>query len=140
MQLDLSFLPALNALLNSISAVLIACGIVAIKNRRRTAHQRFMTAAAVTSALFLVSYVIKTLFHGTTPYGGEGLLRAVYLAVLFSHLTLAIAVVPMALASIFLGWKRRFDRHRPIGRWTYPLWLYVSVTGVLVYFMLRPYY
>jgi len=139
-QLDLSFLPALNALLNSISAVLIACGIVAIKNRRRTAHQRFMTAAAVTSALFLVSYVIKTLFHGTTPYGGEGLLRAVYLAVLFSHLTLAIAVVPMALASIFLGWKRRFDRHRPIGRWTYPLWLYVSVTGVLVYFMLRPYY
>ena len=133
-------MPALNALLNSIAAVLIACGIVAIKRKRREAHKRFMFFAALTSALFLLSYLVKTAFHGTTPYGGEGLLRAVYLSVLFSHLTLAIAVVPLVLASIYFGWRGKFKQHRRIARWTYPIWLYVSVTGVVVFFMLRPYY
>jgi len=140
LQLDLSVLPGLNALLNSISAIFIISGIVAVKRKRRDTHKRFMFAAAVTSAVFLVSYVIKTIFYGTTPFGGEGLIRAVYLTVLFTHLTLAIGVVPMVIASVLFGWKGRLERHRRIARWTYPIWLYVSVTGVAVFFMLRPYY
>lgn len=99
-----------------------------------------MSAAALTSAVFLISYVTKTALYGTTPYGGAGLLRAVYLTVLFSHLTLAIAVVPLVIASVYFGWMDRLTRHRRIARWTYPIWLYVSVTGVVVFFMLRPYY
>jgi len=136
----LSALPLVNAILNSISAVLIVSGYVLIKRGNRDAHKKAMLAAVVTSGLFLVSYLIKTWFHGTTLYGGTGIMRVIYLTVLFSHLTLAIAVVPLALVSVVSGLQSRFGRHRRIARWTYPIWLYVSVTGVLVYLMLRPYY
>jgi len=136
----LSSLPAVNALLNSISAVLIITGYVLIKQKKRDAHRKAMLAATVTSGLFLVSYLIKTWFHGTTVYGGTGLARALYLTILFSHLTLAIVVVPLAILSVWTGLESKFGRHRKIARWTYPLWLYVSVTGVVVYFMLRPWY
>lgn len=140
MTFDLGLLPGLNAALNSISAILIASGIAAIKGRNRQLHRRLMIGAAATSVIFLISYVIKTVFHGTTPYGGEGVLRTIYFLVLFSHLLLAMAVVPLVLRTIYLAWKKRFDAHRRWARWTYPIWLYVSVTGVLVFFMLRPYY
>ena len=136
----LSALPLVNAILNSISAVLIVSGYVLIKRGNRDAHKKAMLAAVVTSGLFLVSYLIKTWFHGTTLYGGTGIMRVIYLTVLFSHLTLAIAVVPLTLVSVVSGLQSRFGRHRRIARWTYPIWLYVSVTGVLVYLMLRPYY
>ncbi len=99
-----------------------------------------MLVATVTSALFLVSYLIKTGFTARRSTGGPGSSRVIYLTVLFSHLTLAIAVVPLALVSVVSGLQSRFGRHRRIARWTYPIWLYVSVTGVLVYLMLRPYY
>src|SRR5690606_6035146 len=99
-----------------------------------------MLAAVVTSAIFLISYVIKTWFHGTTLYGGTGLARVVYLTILFSHLSLAIVVVPLVIISVIHGLRKRYKAHRAIARWTYPIWLYVSVTGVLVFLMLRPWY
>lgn len=136
----LASLPAVNAALNSLSAVAIVCGYILVRKGRFEAHRKAMLFATGTSALFLVSYLIKTAFHGTTVYGGVGFDRAVYLTILFSHLSLAIAVVPMALITLVHGLSRRFDKHRRIARWTLPLWLYVSVTGVLVYFMLRPWY
>lgn len=136
----LSSLPAVNAVLNSISAVLIVIGIVQVKRKQFDAHRRVMLGAVATSALFLISYLIKTWFHGTTVYGGTGLSRTIYLTVLFSHLTLAIAVVPLVFVTVIHGLGKRFRKHRSIARWTYPIWLYVSVTGVLVFLMLRPYY
>lgn len=136
----LSTLPAVNAILNSISAVLIICAMIMVKRRRLETHRKLMLSAVGTSALFLISYVIKTMFHGTTLYGGTGLSRAVYLTVLFSHLSLAIAVVPLVIITVWHGLGKRYGKHRRIGRFTYPIWLYVSVTGVLVYLMLRPYY
>lgn len=136
----LAQLPALNALLNGISAVLVALGYVAVRRGRRETHRRFMFAATATSGLFLVSYVIKTWLHGTTVYGGTGWLRTLYLTILFSHLTLAIAVVPLVAVTLLSGLRERFRQHRAIARWTLPIWFYVSVTGVVVYFMLRPWY
>lgn len=99
-----------------------------------------MLAASVVSAVFLISYVTKTILIGTTPFGGTGASRVIYLTVLFSHLTLAIAAVPMVAITLIDGLRTRFDRHRRIARWTLPVWLYVSVTGVSIFFMLRPYY
>lgn len=136
----LSTLPAVNAILNSISAVLIISAMIMVKRRRLEAHRKLMLAAVGTSALFLITYVIKTWFHGTTLYGGTGLSRVIYLTVLFSHLTLAIAVVPMVIITVWHGLGKRYRNHRRIGRYTYPIWLYVSVTGVLVFLMLRPWY
>lgn len=140
MRTILAQLPALNALLNGISAVLVALGYVAVRRGRRETHRRLMLAATVTSGLFLVSYVIKTWLHGTTVYGGTGWSRILYLTILFSHLTLAIAVVPLVAVTLISGLRERFRTHRAIARWTLPLWFYVSVTGVVVYFMLRPWY
>jgi len=136
----LAALPAVNAALNAVSAVAIAYGYILVRRGRYEDHRRAMLFATGTSALFLVSYLIKTAFLGTTYYGGTGLARAVYLFVLFSHLSLAIALVPMALVTLVHGLANRFDRHRRIARWTLPVWMYVSVTGVVVYFMLRPWY
>lgn len=136
----LSSLPAVNAALNSISAVLIVAGFILAKQKKYDAHRRAMLAAVVTSAIFLISYVIKTWFHGTTLYGGTGLARVIYLTVLFSHLSLAIVVVPLVIISVIHGLRKRYKAHRAIARWTYPIWLYVSVTGVLVFLMLRPWY
>ncbi len=140
MQSILASLPTLNAILNSIAAVLLVLGFAAIKAGDRSRHRRYMLSTAVVSGIFLVSYVIKTIYHGTTLYGGTGLSRVVYLSVLFSHLTLAIGLVPLAAVTLIRGLQARFDRHRAIARWTLPIWLYVSVTGVLVYLMLRPWY
>lgn len=133
-------LPAVNAALNATAAVLILAGYRAIRRGDRVRHMRAMVAAALVSALFLVSYLTKTALMGTTRYGGMGLDRAVYFFVLGTHLTLAIAVVPLALATLWLAWRGQFRRHRRLARVTLPIWLYVSVTGVLVYFLLRPWY
>lgn len=133
-------LPALNAALNSVSAVLIVLGYFQIRNKNKRAHKRLMVWATIVSGVFLVSYLIKTWFLGTTPYGGTGAIKVIYLTILFSHLTLAMAIVPLVLITLVQGLSRRFDKHRKIGRWTVPIWLYVSITGVLVFFFLRPWY
>jgi uncharacterized membrane protein YozB (DUF420 family) len=129
-------LPALNATLNGTSGVLLAVGYVLIRRRRVAAHRLCMASAFVVSTAFLVSYVIYHASHGATPFPGEGWIRPVYFTMLTSHILLAIAVVPLAVLTLFRGLAERFESHRKIARITLPIWLYVSVTGVLVYWML----
>jgi uncharacterized membrane protein YozB (DUF420 family) len=129
-------LPALNATLNAIASVLLLCGYVMIRRRRIETHRKFMLAAFATSALFLVSYVVYHANIGSRPFTGQGPIRYVYFAILITHVVLAAAVLPMALITLTHALRERFDRHRRIARWTWPIWMYVSVTGVVVYLML----
>lgn len=131
-------LPAVNAALNGLSTVFLLLGYVFIKNERKSQHGLMMGAAFTTSCIFLVCYVThKILVRGVhTPFGGEGFWRPVYYGMLISHILLAMAIVPLALASMRLALKQRFEAHRRVSKWTWPIWMYVSVTGVLVYFML----
>ena len=130
------WLPAVNATLNAIAAVLLVCGYVMIKRGRWEVHRRFMLAAFSTSALFLVSYVVYHANVGSKPFGGQGAIRFVYFAILLTHVVLAALILPLAVITLTHGLRERFDRHVPIARWTLPIWLYVSVTGVIVYLML----
>lgn len=139
--MDLSHvLPAVNACLNGIAGVFLIGGYLRIRRGDREGHQRAMVAATAASTLFLLVYVISKLLYGTTLYQGTGWIRTVYFVVLFSHLTLAMVIVPLAALTLWHAFTRNFARHRRIARWTLPLWLYVSVTGILVYLLLRPYY
>ncbi|HEX8710039.1 MAG TPA: DUF420 domain-containing protein [Pyrinomonadaceae bacterium] len=135
-------LPHVNAILNSISGLLLVAGFILIRRRRIRAHRACMLAAFVTSSLFLISYVLYHsllayyLGQGPTKFKGEGWIRPVYFVILATHTVLAIAVVPFVLITLFRGLREQFDRHRRIARWTLPVWLYVSVTGVAVYLFL----
>jgi putative membrane protein len=129
-------LPALNATLNAIAALFLVGGYVMIRRRNIVAHKRFMLAAFTTSALFLVSYLIYHANIGSRPFTGQGPIRVVYFVILITHIVLAAAILPMALVTLNYGLRARFERHVPIARWTLPIWLYVSVTGVVVYWML----
>ena len=133
-------LPALNATLNGTCAVLLTIGYVLIRRGRVQQHRRVMIAAFVTSTLFLISYLIYHANIGSKPFPGTGAIRTVYLTILVSHILLAMLIVPMALITLSRGLRERFDRHVAIARWTLPIWLYVSVTGVLVYVMLYKLY
>lgn len=141
--MDLSYFPRINASLNATAAVLLIAGYVAILRKRPHTHQRLMMGAFGASVLFLASYVtyhvLKQRLTGTahTTFPVVGAARSVYLVVLISHLILALPVVPMALVTLYRGWTGRLERHVRIARWTLPVWLYVSVTGVLVYWMLN---
>jgi putative membrane protein len=132
-----SALPALNAGLNFTSAVLLTAGFVAIKNGRRERHQKLMVSAVVVAGTFLVSYIIYHHFHGDTRFGGQGLVRPTYFFILVSHILLSMVAVPMVLTTLFFAATEQFDRHKRIARYTFPIWLYVSVTGVLVFFFLK---
>ena len=132
----ISQLPAVNATLNAIAAVLLACGYVMIRRGRIETHRKFMLSAFATSALFLVSYVVYHANVGSRPFEGQGAIRVVYFTILITHVVLAAAVLPMALITLTHGLRARFDRHVRIARWTWPIWMYVSVTGVIVYLML----
>ena len=131
-----SVLPHLNAILNSASAVLLLAGFWCIRRKSVRAHSFFMLAALGTSALFLISYLIYHFHAGSVRFQGVGWIRAVYFTILISHTILAVSVVPLALVTLTQALKTRFDRHRRIAHWTLPIWLYVSVTGVIIYFML----
>ena len=131
-----AFFPALNATLNGTSALLLLTGRVLIAQGRMAAHRTCMLAAMVTSALFLCCYLFFHYAVGNIRFLGEGWARPVYFAILISHVTLAIAIVPLAIITLRRGLKARYDTHRALARWTWPLWMYVSVTGVIVYFML----
>jgi len=129
--------PGYNAFLNGTSAVLLLCGWIAIRVFRQVRfHWPFMIAGFTTSSLFLVSYVARYLTTGTHYYQGSAAGKAVYLTLLFSHMACAVALVPMVLITLRRALRRDDDRHRAIARWTWPLWMYTSVTGVVVYFML----
>lgn len=129
-------LATINALLNATAAVLMLLGIAAIKQKRTVRHKRFMIGAFVASCLFLTSYLTRRFVYGETLFGGEGPMRVFYLALLASHVLLAMAVAPMVVSSVVLGLKARYATHRKLARITFPIWAYVSVTGVLVYLML----
>ena len=134
---DLSFMPGVNAALNATSATLLVAGLIAIRNGRREAHKRLMASAFAASAVFLVGYVLYHYAHGDTQYQGQGAIRIVYFSVLISHVLFSIVMLPMILTTFFLAARERFAAHKRLARWTLPIWLYVSVTGVLIYFMLR---
>ena len=129
-------LPTVNASLNALSAVLLFSGWRAIRAGRRDRHRALMLSALSCSALFLVGYLTRVALTGTHRFPGGGWLKATYLAVLGSHTVLAVVVLPMVLRALYLALRGRFDSHRRIARWTFPVWLYVSVTGVAVYLML----
>ena len=131
-----TILPAVNASLNATSACLVTIGWFAIRARRVTLHKRCMLAAVATSALFLVCYVVRTALTGTHRFEGPPALRAGYLTVLFSHMMLAIVALPLVTRTAYLGLRGRLDQHRRLARITLPIWLYVSVTGVLIYVLL----
>jgi uncharacterized membrane protein YozB (DUF420 family) len=129
-------LPTLNALLNAVAATLLVVGYMLIRRRRIEQHRRVMLAAFATSALFLVSYLVYHANVGSRPFPGQGPIRIVYYTILVSHIVLAAAILPLALITLSYGLRAKFERHVPIARWTLPIWLYVSVTGVVVYLML----
>ena len=129
-------LPALNATLNGICAILLVIGYILIRQGRWPQHRAVMLAAFTTSVLFLISYVTYHASVGSRPFRGQGPVRRIYFALLISHVILAAAIVPLALITLSRGLRARYDRHKRIARWTLPIWLYVSVTGVVVYLML----
>ena len=134
---DLSFMPAVNASLNATAVALLLGGLIAIRNGKRALHKRLMVSAFATSAVFLVGYVLYHYAHGDTPFEGVGAMRIVYFTILITHVLLSIVMLPMILTTFYLAARERFAAHKKLARWTLPIWLYVSVTGVVIYFMLR---
>jgi putative membrane protein len=129
-------LPALNATLNALSFVLLVTGYVCIRRKQRQLHRLCMLAALTMSGLFLTSYVIYHAQVGSVPFKGTGWIRTVYFAVLIPHVILAAGMVPPVIIAVSRGLSAKYDKHRRIARWTLPIWLYVSITGVIVYLML----
>jgi uncharacterized membrane protein YozB (DUF420 family) len=134
--MSVSQLPTVNAALNSLSAVFLLGGYLFIRAKRRNAHRVCMLSAFGCSILFLISYLIYHFQVGSVPFKGQGWIRPVYFTILITHTILATSVVPLALITLFRAVRERFAAHRRIARWTFPIWLYVSVTGVVVYLML----
>jgi uncharacterized membrane protein YozB (DUF420 family) len=138
--MSITDLPALNATLNAAAAVCLTVGYVLIRRGDRVNHQRAMLAALTTSAVFLVSYVIYHLNVGSKPFQGEGAVRLVYFVILVSHVVLAATIPVLSLMTASRGLRAQFDRHVRLARWTLPIWMYVSVTGVVIYLMLYKLY
>lgn len=132
----LTWMPTWNASLNALSGVFLVLGFLSIRRKKIGTHRRFMLAACSTSVVFLVSYLFYHFFAGSTRFIGTGWSRPVYFGILLSHTVLAVVIVPMVIASVRHGLKNQIVQHRRVARWTFPLWSYVSVTGVLVYFFL----
>ena len=134
--MQLEELPALNAILNSTATVLLVAGLIFIKRGRKREHIACMISALIVSAAFLTSYLIYHYNYPTTRFTHGGLPKAIYFLILFTHIALAMLNLPMIIMTVVPALRQRFDRHKRIARWTYPVWLYVSITGVLVYLML----
>jgi len=138
--LTIGDLPAVNATLNGTSALLLTAGFILIKRGRPDLHKRCMLGALTASTLFLISYVIYHANTGSRPFPGTGPIRYAYFAILITHVILAAAILPLALVTTFRGLREQYARHVKVARWTLPLWLYVSVTGVIIYLMLYQLY
>ena len=134
------FLPTLNAILNATSGILILMGFFFIRRKRVQAHRACMIAAVCTSILFLISYLVYHYHHGATRFTGTGMVRTLYFVILISHTILAVVIVPFVIITLRRALKGQFARHIKVARWTFPMWIYVSVTGVIVYFMLYHFY
>ena len=137
---DFSSLPFFHAILNGSTSVLLLTGFILIKNKKTNAHKVSMLSAFVLSSVFLISYVTSKLTNDPVPFGGEGFIRIAYFFVLITHIILSIAVLPLALFSIYRGITGEFDKHKKIVKWTFPIWMYVAITGVMVYIFMTPYY
>ncbi len=136
----LSFLPPIYAGINGLTAVLLIAAVWAIKNGKRQLHQRLMTTCIGLSLVFLMMYVAYHMTSDSTPYGGEGWVRYLYYFILISHILLSIAIIPLVLHTYARAYMKSFESHRKLARITFPIWLYVAVTGVVVYLMISPYY
>ncbi len=134
--MDITDLPALNALLNFTSGILVTLGVYLVYKQQTTAHKLCMIAAVVVSSIFLTSYLIYHYQVGSVRFEREGWIRTLYLSILLTHTVLAVAVVPMVLRTVYLALRGQLEKHRRIARWTFPVWIYVSFTGVVVYLML----
>ena len=137
---DFSSLPFFHAVLNGSTAILIFTGFVLIKNKKTELHKATMLSAFSLSSIFLVSYVISKITNEPIPFGGEGMIRDIYFFILISHILLSIPVLPLALFSIYRAMTGEIEKHKSIVKWTFPIWMYVSITGVLVYLLMSPYY
>ncbi len=138
--IDFSSLPFFHAILNGSTAALLLTGFVLIKNKKTNLHKISMVSAFILSSIFLLSYVTSKLTNSPVPFGGEGVIRYIYFFILISHIILSIAVLPLALFSIYRGITGEFEKHKSIVRYTFPVWMYVAITGVLVYILMSPYY
>ena len=136
----LTFLPPIYATINGITALVLIIAVMAIKKGNRKAHERLMTTAIALSLAFLVMYIAYHMTSDSTKFGGEGVIRYVYFFILISHILLSIAIVPLVLITYVRAIAKNFENHRKIARVTFPLWLYVAITGVIVYLMISPYY
>lgn len=134
------YLPPIYATINAITAILLVAAVLAIKNGKRKIHERLMTTAIACSVVFLIMYVAYHMTTERTNYGGEGTIKIIYLFILITHILLSIAIIPMVLITYVRALAERFDAHKKISKITFPLWLYVAVTGVIVYLMISPYY
>lgn len=137
---DVKILPLINAVLNSFTFLFLLGALIAIVKKNIKLHTRFIYAAFTTTALFLITYVAHHALSEATTFGGEGLIRSVYYFILITHIILAAVIVPLALVTFARGINMENEKHKKIARWTMPLWLYVSLTGVLVYIFISPYY
>ena len=137
---DLSFLPPIYAGINGLTAILLITAVMAIKNKRRALHELIMKTCIGLSSLFLVMYVAYHITSESTPFGGSGAIRYVYYFILITHIVLSVAVVPFVLFTFSRALAGNFDRHKALAKFTFPIWLYVAVTGVIVYLMISPYY
>ena len=137
---SLSFLPPIYATVNGITAVILLLALNAIKNKNIKAHENLMKTAIALSLAFLLMYVAYHMTSDSTPYGGEGFIRYGYFFILISHIILSIGIIPMVLFTYLRAFTKQFEDHKKIARYTFPIWLYVAVTGVIVYFMISPYY
>jgi len=137
---DFTFLPPIYASINGLTAVFLIIAVVAIKNGKRQIHEMLMKLCIGLSASFLIMYVLYHMTTESTPYGGEGIIRYVYFTILITHILFSIIIIPMVLFTFVRAWYGNFDRHRALAKYTFPVWLYVAVTGVVVYLMISPYY
>ena len=137
---DFTFLPPIYAAINGITAVLLVMSLLAIKNKRRVLHERIMKLCIGLSSSFLVMYVLYHMTTESTAFGGEGLIRYAYFIILISHILLSIVIIPLVLFTFSRALSGNFERHKALARFTFPVWLYVAVTGVIIYVMISPYY
>jgi|SRR5690606_11915560 len=136
----LTFLPPIYATINGLTAVLLVIAVWAIKNKKQALHQKLMTTAIGCSVLFLLMYIAYHMTSDSTPFGGEGVIRYVYFFILISHILLSIIIIPLVLITYVRAITTNFERHKKIAKVTFPIWLYVAVSGVVVYIMISPYY
>ncbi len=138
--LEVGTFPFFHAVINGLTAILLFVGFLLIKNQKMVLHRNVMISAFVLSVVFLVSYVISKISHEPVPYGGEGWIRYLYFFILITHIVLSGIIIPLVLFTMYRGLTGQYEKHKKIAKWTFPIWMYVAITGVLVYIFMQPYY